>query len=279
MVTLLDGKTTSQILKNELKKRINRLPRSPTLSIVYVGENQASKVYISNKLKSCEEIGVKGTVHHFDSMSTEQLKIFIQKDLANEDALLVQMPLPENINAENVLETVRPDQDVDGLHYINVGKRLMKDKKAFWPCTPLGVMDLLKQYKINVEGLHAVVIGRSNLVGRPLAALLEINNDTVSQCHSRSIPLSRYTKDADLLVSAIGKTKFIKANMVKEGAIVIDVGMNRDEQGKLCGDVDFDDVKDKCTYITPVPGGIGPMTVVELMQNTVLASENKQSKN
>lgn len=279
MVTILDGKNTAQLLKNDLKKRIAKLSRPPTLSIVYVGENQASKVYISSKLRTCEELGIKGTLHHFDSISTEELKNYIQKDLANEDALIVQMPLPENLDTENILETVRPDQDVDGLHYVNVGKRLMKVKGVFWPCTPLGVMDLLKHYKIEVEGLHAVVIGRSSLVGRPLATLLEMNNATVTQCHSRSKPLSRYTIDADLLVSAIGKTKLIKSDMVKEGAIVIDVGMNRDEQGKLCGDVDFENVKDKCAYITPVPGGIGPMTVVELMQNTIIASEIKQERN
>ena len=273
--TILDGKATSLELKERIKKRIEKLPKPPTLSIVYVGNDPASAVYTRNKVKTSEEIGINATLHRFEKISEEALIDFIEHALESDDGIIVQLPLPDGMNEEKVLDTIKPEQDVDGLHWKNIGKRIIGDKNAFWPCTPLGIIDILDHYNIELEGKHAVVLGRSNLVGRPIASLLEKRNVTVTQCHSRSKPISRYTLDADIIIAAIGKAKFIKADMVKEGVIIVDVGMNRDENGKLCGDVDFENIKDKCSYITPVPGGVGPMTVVELMSNTVASAERK----
>ena len=278
MVTILDGIATAQTLREDLRIRVNRLDRRPTLSMVCVGDDPASVVYTRNKVKASKHVGIDTKLHYFDRISDLELIKFISTELKDEDAIIVQLPLPDGMNADQILDTIRPDQDVDGLHYINVGRRLFGYEDVFWPCTPLGCIEILDRYNIEIEGKHAVVIGRSNLVGRPVATLLEKRNATVTQCHSRSRPLSKYTLLADILVAAIGKAKIITKDMVKEEAIVIDVGMNRDENGKLCGDVDFENVKEKCSYITPVPGGIGPMTVAELLANTVLASERKQIK-
>ncbi len=220
-------------------------------------------------------IGIDATLHRFEKISEEALIDFIEHALETDDGIIVQLPLPNGMDEEKILDTIKPEQDVDGLHWKNIGKRILGDKDAFWPCTPLGIIEILDRYKIEIEGKHAVVIGRSNLVGKPIASLLEKRNATVTQCHSRSKPISRYTLDADIIITAIGITKFLKADMIKEGVIIVDVGINRDENGKLCGDVDFKNVKDKCSYITPVPGGVGPMTVVELMFNTVLSAEKK----
>lgn len=276
MVTILDGKATSQVIKEGLKTRINRLKLPPTLSIIYVGDDPASKLYAKNQVKLSDEIGIIAKIHQFDKIGELELIAFISNELKDEDAIIVQMPLPNDLNADGILNSIRPDQDVDGLHYINVGRRIFDYEDVFWPCTPLGCIEILDRYNIQIEGKHAVVVGRSHLVGRPLATLLEKRNATVTQCHSRSKPLSKYTLQADILVAAIGQPKVITENMVKKGVVVLDIGMNRDENGKLCGDVDFASVKEKCSYITPVPGGIGPMTVTELLANTVLASERKQ---
>lgn len=273
--TILDGKATSLEVKERLKKRIEKLPRAPTLSIIYVGNDPASAVYTRNKVKTSKEIGINATLHRFEKISEEALIDFIEHALETEDGIIVQLPLPDGMDEEKVLDTIKPEQDVDGLHWKNIGKRILGDKDAFWPCTPLGIIDIMDQYKIELEGKHAVVIGRSNLVGKPISSLLEKRNVTVTQCHSRSKPISRYTLDADIIIAAIGRAKFLKADMIKEGTVIIDVGINRDENGKLCGDVDFEDVKDKCGYITPVPGGVGPMTVVELMSNTISSAERK----
>jgi methylenetetrahydrofolate dehydrogenase (NADP+)/methenyltetrahydrofolate cyclohydrolase len=276
--TILDGKATSLHLKEQLKKRIENLPETPTLSIVYVGNDPASAVYTRNKVKTSEEVGIKATLHRFEKISEEALIDFIDHALETENGIIVQLPLPDGFDEKKVLDTIKPNQDVDGLSPLNIGKRILGSRDAFWPCTPLGIVRILDHYGIPLEGKHAVVIGRSNLVGRPIASLLEKRNVTVTQCHSRSKPLSRYTLDADIIVSAIGKAKLITADMVKDGAVVVDVGMNRDENGKLCGDVDFKNVKDKCSFITPVPGGVGPMTVVELLSNTVLSAERKLAR-
>ncbi|OLS22907.1 MAG: Bifunctional protein FolD protein [Candidatus Heimdallarchaeota archaeon LC_3] len=273
--TILDGKATSLEVKERLKKRVEKLPKAPTLSIVYVGNDPASAVYTRNKVKTSKEIGIDATLHRFEKISEEALIDFIEHALETDDGIIVQLPLPNGMDEEKILDTIKPEQDVDGLHWKNIGKRILGDKDAFWPCTPLGIIEILDRYKIEIEGKHAVVIGRSNLVGKPIASLLEKRNATVTQCHSRSKPISRYTLDADIIITAIGITKFLKADMIKEGVIIVDVGINRDENGKLCGDVDFKNVKDKCSYITPVPGGVGPMTVVELMFNTVLSAEKK----
>lgn len=280
MVTLLDGKVIAQALREELKTRIDKLERPPTLSIVQVGLDPASTVYVKNQGMKGKEIGIETKIHQFNTTTELDLINFISTELKNDDAIIVQLPLPNNINTKKILSFIRPDQDVDGLHYINVGRRrLGYIEDVFWPCTPLACIETLDHYNIEIEGNHAVIVGRSNLVGRPLATLLEQKNATVTQCHSRSKPLSNYTILGDILIAAIGRAKVITADMVKQDAIVIDVGMNRDEEGKLCGDVDFESVKEKCSFITPVPGGIGPITVMELFANTVLASERKQVQN
>ncbi len=279
MVTILDGKATAKTLREELKVRMKKLEREPTLSIICVGNDPASVIYAKNQEKSCKEIGIDAKIHQFNIINDLKLIEFISNELKDEDAIIVQLPLPGGMNTEKILDAIRPDQDVDGLHYVNVGRRLFDYEDVFYPCTPLGCIEILDRYNIEIEGKHAVVVGRSHLVGRPLATMLEKRNATVTQCHSRSKPLSKYTLLADILVTAIGKAKLIKADMIKKGAIIIDVGMNRDENGRLCGDVDFENVKGKCSFITPVPGGIGPMTVAELLANTVLASERKQGKN
>ncbi len=280
MVTLLDGKVIAQALRKELKTRIDRLERPPTLSIIQVGLDPASTVYVKNQGMKGKEVGIETRIHQFNKTTELDLINFISTELKNDDAIIVQLPLPNYISTKKVLSFIRPDQDVDGLHYINVGHRRLGYKEdVFWPCTPLACIEILDHYNIEIEGNHAVIVGRSNLVGRPLATLLEQKNATVTQCHSRSKPLSNYTILGDILIVAIGRAKVITADMVKQDAIVIDVGMNRDEEGKLCGDVDFESVKEKCSFITPVPGGIGPITVMELFANTVLASERKQEKN
>ncbi len=273
----MDGKATANALKEELKLRVKKLKHPPTLSIIYVGTDSASAVYARNQVKTSKEVEISAKLHQFDKISDLELFQFISKDLKDEDGIIVQLPLPNDMNVEKILSAIRPDQDVDGLHYTNIGRRLLGHENVFWPSTPLGCIEILDHYNIEIEGKHAVVVGRSNAVGRPLATLLEKRNATVTQCHSRSKPLSRYTLLADILVTAIGKAKIITSDMVKDGVIVIDIGMNRDENGKLCGDVDFENTKEKCSYITPVPGGIGPLTVVELFTNTILASERKQA--
>ncbi|UCE12512.1 MAG: bifunctional methylenetetrahydrofolate dehydrogenase/methenyltetrahydrofolate cyclohydrolase [Candidatus Heimdallarchaeota archaeon] len=275
----MDGKAISQALRQDLKKRIMKLKRPPSLNIISVGTDPASALYSKNQVKASKEVGIEAHHYHFDKILNSELITLISNELKNEDAIILQLPLPDGMNTEKILNAIRPDQDVDGLHYTNVGRRILGHKDVFWPCTPMGCMEILDWYNIEIEGKHAVVVGRSNLVGKPLATMLEKRNATVTQCHSRSKPLSRYTLLADILISAIGRAKVITAEMVKRDAIVIDVGMNRDENGVLCGDVDFENVKDKCSYITPVPGGIGPLTVTELLANTVLASERKQAKN
>jgi methylenetetrahydrofolate dehydrogenase (NADP+)/methenyltetrahydrofolate cyclohydrolase len=278
MVKLLDGNVIAQALKEELITRIKRLNRSPKLSIIQVGLDPASTVYVKNQKRKAKEIGIETQIHQFNETTEIDLVNFISTELKNEDAVIIQLPFPKGFNTNKILSVIRPDQDVDGLHYINVGRRRLgyKDESFFWPCTPLACIEILDRYNIKIKGKHAVIIGRSNLVGRPLATLFEQRNATVTQCHSYSRPLSNYTVLGDILVVAIGKARMITSEMVKKGAIVIDVGMNRDKSGKLCGDVDFESVKEKCSFITPVPGGIGPMTVMELFANTVLAAERNQ---
>lgn len=279
MATVLDGKVIAKALREELKTRIDKFERPPTLSIVQVGLDPASTVYVKNQEMKGKKIGIETKVHQFNKTTEIELINFISTELKNDDAIIVQLPLPKDISTKKIVSSIRPDQDVDGLHYINVGRRRLGYKEdVFWPCTPLACIEILNHSDIEMEGKHAVIVGRSNLVGRPLATLLEQRNATVTQCHSRSKPLSNYTELGDILIVAIGKAKIITANMVKQDAIVIDVGMNRDEEGKLCGDVDFKSVKEKCSFITPVPGGIGPITVMELFANTVLASERKQAQ-
>ena len=276
--TILDGKACAEAIRNELQSKIKDSGLSPTLSIVYIGDDPASAVYIRNKLEASKKVGIRSILHQFDSISTEEVTEFIKTDLKEESGVIVQLPIPTTLDRERVLDSISPSQDVDGLHPLNIGRRALGDPKAFWPCTPLGCIELLDRYKIDLAGLHAVVIGRSNLVGRPVAALLEMRNSTVTLAPSRSTPLFRFTRDADLIVAATGRPKMITAEMIKEGAIVLDVGINQGPDGKLCGDVDFDNVKNKCSYISPVPGGIGPMTVAELLVNTFNSESRKLRK-
>ena len=274
---ILDGKLMSAAVETELKTRVDALRARgvvPGLQVILVGGDPASQLYVGNKEKACERLGLYSkTLRLPEDTTQEQLEQAIQK--ANDNpaihGLLVQMPLPEHLNSARALELIRPDKDADGFHNVSVGK-LLRGEPGPVACTPRGVMVMLKNAGINVAGMDALVVGRSNIVRKPMAELLLNANAPVTICHSKTKDLAAHTRRADLLVAAIGKPKFITADMVKEGAVVIDVGMNRVD-GKFCGDVDFDAVKEKASYITPVPGGVGRMTVSMLMLNTVDAAE------
>ncbi len=270
---IIDGRAISKEIRESLKEEIKTLNETPGLAAVLVGEDPASKLYVSFKQKACEEVGIYHELHKYpDTITREELLGLIKK--LNDDpkihGILVQLPLPKHINEQEILDNICPRKDVDGLGTYNMG-RLMIGKPELEPATPSGVMQMLKHEGIEIEGKHAVVIGRSNIVGKPLALMLQRENATVTMCHSRSKPLEKYTKEADILCVAVGKPGLITADMVKEGAIVIDVGINRLETGKVVGDVDFESVKEKASYITPVPGGAGPMTITMLLKNTVQA--------
>lgn len=287
---ILDGKLVSATIKESLRKKLSGLPvgtRRPCLAAILIGNNAASETYIASKIKSCGEAGFESRLLKFEESISEEELLGKIKELnvdADVDGILVQLPLPSQIDEEKVLEAVDPSKDVDGFHPVNAGK-LMQGEPVFIPATPYGIMLLLEHYKIETEGRHAVVIGRSNIVGRPMSILLSRNgypgNCTVTVCHSRSKDLASLCRQADIIVAAIGKADFLKADMVKEGAVVIDVGINRvkDENSKtgsrLKGDVDFATVSPKCSYITPVPGGVGPMTIAALLMNTYKAWEEK----
>lgn len=248
---------------------------NPGLAVVIVGDDSASRVYVNNKKKACAECGIYSEEYALSEDTTENELLMLVKSLNNKDdinGILVQLPLPKHIDEEKIIMAIDPKKDVDAFGPINVGK-IMIGNFDFLPCTPAGVMELIKEAKIDVSGKECVVVGRSNIVGKPQAMLLLHANGTVTICHSRTKDLAEVTKRADILVVAIGKAKFLTKDMVKPGAVVIDVGMNRDENGKLCGDVDFEEVKEMAGSITPVPGGVGPMTIAMLMKNTVKAAE------
>jgi methylenetetrahydrofolate dehydrogenase (NADP+)/methenyltetrahydrofolate cyclohydrolase len=279
----MNGKEVAEKIKSQVKEEIMALDLEPTLAVIVVGNNPASKVYVNNKKKACEQVGIKSLECIFPDDVTEAELIQIIDEL-NESpcvsGILVQLPLPEHINPDVVIERIAPEKDVDGFTTINTGK-LWLGKYDLAPCTALGVIELLDYYNIDIAGKHCVIVGRSNIVGKPVAALMLERNATVTVCHSKTKNLSDITRQADILIAAVGKPKFITWGMVKDGAVVIDVGINRDENGKLCGDVDFDrtpkdgeGVADKSSYITPVPGGVGPMTVAMLMKNTLIAAKN-----
>lgn len=276
MAKILDGKLTSQNVKNEIAQAVKAFTqkglRKPCLAVVLVGDNEASKIYVRNKKRSCEEVGFT-SLEYLLSAETKQdeLNALIDKLNADEtvDGILVQLPLPKHLDEQSIINRIAPNKDVDAFHPENVG-RIMLGNPNFLPCTPAGVMRLLSEYKIDVSGKECVVVGRSNIVGKPMSLLLLAQNGTVTTCHSRTRDLAEVTRRADILVVAIGIAKKITADMVKDGAVVIDVGMNRAD-GKLCGDVDFDGCEPKASYITPVPGGVGPMTIAMLMQNTLTA--------
>lgn len=273
---LIDGKVISQKIKNTLKRRMSTLIKKPSLAVIRVGEDDASKIYIELKRKMCEELGITFTEYHLNTnVQQEDLLGLIHKLNADEEttAILLQSPVPYHLDILEAFKAISPAKDVDGFNPLNVGK-LAIGQKAFAPCTPLGIMRLLSEYNINVEGKNCVVVGRSNIVGRPMAQLLLNANGTVTVCHSKTKNLAEITKNADILVVAIGKPGYITADMIKEGAVVIDVGINRvSHLKKIIGDVDFENVKNKCSYITPVPGGVGPMTIITLMENVIKTAE------
>lgn len=274
MAHLIDGKLISTQIKDELKEEVASLKENgifPCLAVIQVGNDPASSVYVNNKKKACAYIGIESKSYELeDSITQETLMELIHK--LNQDAgvngILVQLPLPKHLDEEAVIQAIAPEKDVDGFHPETVGNMCI-GSKGFLPCTPAGVIQLLKRSNIEIEGKECVVVGRSNIVGKPMAILLLRENGTVTIAHSRTQDLKEVTTRADILVAAVGKPKFITSEYVKEGAVVIDVGIHRGENNKLCGDVDFDDVFDKVSAITPVPGGVGPMTIAMLMNNCV----------
>lgn len=276
MATIMDGKALSLKLKEQMKQRIEQLKQqgiNPKLVVVLVGDNSASQVYVRNKHKSCGEVGIESEVITMPEQTTQQELLEVVERLNQDetvDGILVQLPLPKQIDEKTVLRSILPEKDVDGFHPVNVGLLSIGDE-CFAPATPSGIIAMFQEYGINIAGKNCVVIGRSNIVGKPMAALLLKNNATVTICHSKTEDLASYTRRADVVIVATGRRHTLTADMVKEGAVVVDVGMNRNEQGKLCGDVDYEEVKEKASFITPVPGGVGPMTITELLENTIQA--------
>lgn len=276
---LINGKEIAAAVRAELKADcatfVAKHGYAPGLAVVIVGEDPASQIYVRNKARACEEVGFCSEVHRLPA-GTEQAALNALIDRLNADSrihgILVQLPLPAHLNAEEVTLRIDPRKDVDAFHPFNVGRILLGDP-IFLPCTPAGVMELLRRSGIDPSGKRCVVIGRSNIVGKPMAMLLLAANGTVTVCHSRTVGLADITREADILVSAVGRANFVTADMVKPGAVVIDVGMNRDASGKLVGDVDFPSVSPLCSFITPVPGGVGPMTITMLLRNTLVAAE------
>lgn len=277
-MALIDGKAVSFQVKQQVKQECDKLKTkgvTPGLAVIIVGDDPASQVYVRNKEKACEECGFYSVKYALDADTTQsELNALIDKLNKDEkiNGILCQLPLPKHLDDKEVINRIDPIKDVDAFHPVNVGAIMIGDYN-FLPCTPAGVMELIHSTGVDVTGKKAVVIGRSNIVGKPMAMLLLHENATVEITHSKTLDLKSITKEADILVAAIGRAKFVTADMVKNGAIVIDVGMNRDENGKLCGDVDFENVKDKCSFITPVPGGVGPMTISMLMRNTLTAAK------
>ena len=275
---LIDGNALSQRWREQVRQRVARLVDQgvrPGLAVILVGDNPASQVYVRNKVKACEDTGMHSVLERHDANLTEA-QLLDRVRALNEDpsihGILVQLPLPAHMDAHKVIETIAPSKDVDGFHVASAGA-LMVGQPGFWPCTPYGCMKMLEDIGYDLRGKHAVVIGRSNIVGKPMALMLLQKNATVTVCHSATTDLKALTLQADVVVAAVGKRNVLTADMVKPGAVVIDVGMNRNDEGKLCGDVDFDGVKTVASHITPVPGGVGPMTITMLMVNTLEAAE------
>ena len=278
MAVRIDGKALAAKVKARAAEGAKDLPRKPGLAVILVGDNQASRVYVTGKEKDCAECGFLSFEHKLPAETgQEELLALIDRLNRDEavDGILVQLPLPKGLDEDQVLNAIRPDKDVDCFHPFNVGRLVIGDP-VFLPCTPAGVMEMLKEYDIPVAGKHCVVLGRSNIVGKPMGALLLQQSGTVTTCHSRTPDLASMTRQADILVSAVGRVGLVTADMVKEGAVVIDVAMNRNAEGKLCGDVDYASVEPKASYITPVPGGVGPMTRAMLMENLLAAARRHQ---
>ena len=278
---ILDGKALAAEIRAEVKAQVDDLQQKgvhTALAVVLVGDDPASQVYVRNKIKACGEAGIKSLEFRMPSETTQEALLAKIAELNADDTvdgILVQLPLPRQINAEAVIAAIDPAKDVDGFHTANAGA-LVTGKEGFVPCTPFGVMRLIEKSGVDPAGKAAVIVGRSNIVGKPMALLLLAANATVTVAHSKTPDLGAVTRTADILVAAVGRAKLIKADIVKPGAVVIDVGMNRDENGKLCGDVDFASVKDVAGHITPVPGGVGPMTIAMLLQNTVIAARKRR---
>ena len=274
----MDGKLVSQILREKMKSRVEELAKrdiKPGLAVILVGDDAASQVYVRNKVAACQAIGVHSRVYRLAADTPEQ-KVLEELKLLNNDSeingILVQLPLPKHIDEDKILETILPEKDVDGFHKINVGAMVI-GRARFYPCTPHGVMKLLEYYGIAIEGRHAVVVGRSNIVGKPMALMLLEKGATVSICNSKTPDLASFTRQADIVVVAVGKSKVLSGDMIKPWATVIDVGINRLPDGSLTGDVDFESVREVAGFLTPVPGGVGPMTITMLLENTIRSSE------
>lgn len=278
MAKIIDGKVVSQFVKDEVKKEVSALGEkgvSVGLAVIIVGNDPASRTYVNNKKKACEATGIISEEYALPEDTTMDELLALIKELNAKksiNGILCQLPLPKHLDEKAVIENIDPIKDVDAFHAVNTGHIMIGDY-SFLPCTPAGIMEMLKYYNIEIEGKECVVIGRSNIVGKPMAMLLLQKNGTVTICHSRTKNLKEVTSRADILVAAVGVPYFVTADMVKDGAVVIDVGMDRNKEGKLCGDVDFAEVEKKASYITPVPGGVGPMTIATLMKNTVTAAK------
>ncbi|HOO25879.1 MAG TPA: bifunctional methylenetetrahydrofolate dehydrogenase/methenyltetrahydrofolate cyclohydrolase FolD [Clostridiales bacterium] len=281
MYTLIDGKKVAGQVLEKIAKEVATLKaagKTVTLAVIIVGDDPASRVYVNNKKLDCEKVGIRSLEYALPADTKQEELMALIGDLNSRDdvdGILCQLPIPKHLDEKAVLNAISPKKDVDAFHPENVGHIMLGDF-VFLPCTPAGVMELLHAYNVPIEGKHCVVVGRSNIVGKPMAMLTLKENATVTLCHSKTRDLPSITRQADILIAAVGIAKFIKADMVKEGAVVIDVGMNRDENGKLCGDVDFDAVAEKSTAITPVPGGVGPMTRAMLLENTITAAKSRK---
>lgn len=280
MAVILDGKAVSAKVKEEVKEEVEALKKqgvSVGLAVIIVGNNPASRTYVNNKKKACEAAGILSEEYALPEETTQEELLALVEELNRKDSIngiLCQLPLPKHLDEEAVIAAISEKKDVDAFSAVNVGHIMIGDY-TFLPCTPAGIMEILRHYNIDVAGKECVVIGRSNIVGKPMAMLLLHQNGTVTICHSKTKNLKDVTSRADILVAAVGIPHFVTADMVKEGAVVIDVGMDRDENGKLCGDVDFASVEPKASYITPVPGGVGPMTIATLLKNTVTAAKQQ----
>ena len=280
MAVILDGKAVSAKVKEEVKEEVEALKKqgvSVGLAVIIVGNNPASRTYVNNKKKACEAAGIVSEEYALPEETTQEELLALVEELNHKDSIngiLCQLPLPKQLDEEAVIAAISEKKDVDAFSAVNVGHIMIGDY-SFLPCTPAGIMEILRHYNIDVAGKECVVIGRSNIVGKPMAMLLLHQNGTVTICHSKTKNLKDVTSRADILVAAVGIPHFVTADMVKEGAVVIDVGMDRDENGKLCGDVDFAAVEPKASYITPVPGGVGPMTIATLLKNTVTAAKQQ----
>lgn len=278
MCEIIDGKLLAKKIRKELKEEVNTLKKdgiNPKLAVIMVGNNPASSVYVRNKSKACEKVGIEFEEFLFDENETEEKLLETIEKLNNDDSIhgiLLQSPLPKHININKAFSSISPKKDVDGFHPVNVGK-LSIGEDSFISCTPYGIVKMFEEYNIETEGKNAVILGRSNIVGKPMIQCMLNKNATVTVCHSKTKNIEEITQKADIIIAAIGKPKFVKENMVKDGAVIIDVGINRMDDGSICGDVDFENVSKKASYITPVPGGVGPMTIAMLLNNVVKAAK------